>query len=103
MEKSYMNGKRKYSHFVFVGKSEIILYFTVEMQRSDINAFAKILHIKEKVQEFYACVVINESTAPRTFIAYKNENWEDKELFDISTVISPIEILKGSIERGGLV
>lgn len=103
MIEAYKTGAKSFSHCVIVGDKEIVLYFTVEMSESDIKAFAKMLNINAKVKGFYACVILNESTAPRTFIAYQDNDSQDRELFDVSTGISAMDILKGSIKRGELI
>ncbi len=97
---AYTHGSRKFSHTVFIGNEELILYFSVEMSENDVNAFSDMLGIKNGAAGFYACVVISERNAPRTFIAYSDKEGEVHELFDISTGISPIEILRRSFAKG---
>lgn len=100
MVNAYKNGNKKFSQSIVIGGSELVLYFEVEMDQKDIDNFARLLSLSGKVTGFYACVVLNDKTTPRTFVAYKRDDDSVHELFDISTGISPISILKGSIEKG---
>lgn len=99
--RSYTNGKKTYSHKVGIGDNEVVLYFGVKMPEEDIKEFANTLGIKGKVKEFYACVVVNNLSTPRTFIAYKTVDDVIVELFGISTGIKAVTILKDGFMAGG--
>lgn len=102
MVRAYTEGSRKFSHSMFVSRSELILYFEVEMDEQSVNEFAKMMSIKDDVKLFYTCIVINEASVPRTFIAYKKTDGNIKELFDISAGVSPLKILRDSIVKGDI-
>ena len=91
---SYRKGKKEFSHTVRVGDDQIVMYFAVDMREENIEEFTKILSIKNKVSKFYACVVLTNNVAPRTFIAYRDELGIVTEMFNISTGIPPVELLK---------
>lgn len=97
---AYTNGSKKYSHVMSVGKDELVLYFDVDMKEDEVDAFAKLLNVKTEVEKFYACVVITENTAPKTFIAYRGKDDCIVELFNYATGIPAIEILRKSFIGG---
>lgn len=99
----YKNGSKKFSHAMCIGNSEVIFYFSVSMSDGSINEFARILGIKNKVKKFYACVILTAACAPRTFMAYElAESGDIKEMFDISTGIDPIYIMRTGLVEGVL-
>lgn len=97
---AFRNGSRKFSHSMTIGGEELILYYEVEMSADSIKEFAELMNIKEKVEKFYACVVITERNTPRTFIAYERKDGTSREFFNVSTGISVVEILRNSFMKG---
>lgn len=91
---AFTNGRKKFSHCVAVGGKEVVVYLEVDMKPEDVKEFANMLSIKDKVDRFYACVVINDIATPRTFVAHGYGVDNVTEMFDISTGVSPVKLLR---------